>query len=144
MHRPGQSIKLLLDPNKVSSPTFAKGSRNNSMYYYSLTLAIYEPLLDIRTKQDQEKTPRQIVNDASKFLQTLVRLHYLRRKHNSCPYTSPNPLCYGMSRMQHFRLRSWGLTGSRFFRRYGPLHRHSARNGRLQVHRRDWRRSSRV
>jgi hypothetical protein len=73
MHRSGQSIKLLLDPNKVSSPTFAKGSRNNSMYYYNLILAIYEPLLDIRTKQDQEKTPRQIVNDASKFLQTLVR-----------------------------------------------------------------------
>lgn len=48
------------------------------MYYYNLNLASYEPLLDRKPNQDQEQSPRQIVNDASKFLQTLVRLYYLR------------------------------------------------------------------
>lgn len=48
------------------------------MYYHNLILAIYEPLLDMKTTQTQENSLRQIVSDASKCLQTLVRLYYLR------------------------------------------------------------------
>lgn len=48
------------------------------MYYHNLILAIYEPLLDMKTTQTQEDSLRQIVSDASKCLQTLVRLYYLR------------------------------------------------------------------
>lgn len=48
------------------------------MYYHNLILAIYEPLLDLKTTQNQEDSLRQIISDASKCLQTLVRLYYLR------------------------------------------------------------------
>lgn len=48
------------------------------MYYYNLICAIYEPSFDRNTHEDQEQSPRQIVNDASKFLQTFVQLYYLR------------------------------------------------------------------
>ncbi|KFG88128.1 putative C6 transcription factor [Metarhizium anisopliae] len=46
------------------------------MYYHHLILTIYEPLLDVAT--EEEPTPQQIVDDARKHLQTLVRLYYLR------------------------------------------------------------------
>ena len=46
------------------------------MYYNHLILTIYEPLLDMKT--NEEPSPRQIVADAKKYLQTLVRLYYLR------------------------------------------------------------------
>lgn len=46
------------------------------MYYHHLILTIYEPLLDVKT--EREPTPTQIVADAMKHLQTLVRLYYLR------------------------------------------------------------------
>lgn len=48
------------------------------MYYHNLILAIYEPLLDSRTIQDQDESLRRIVDHSSKCLQTLVRLYYLR------------------------------------------------------------------
>lgn len=46
------------------------------MYYYHLILTIYRPLLV--GKMDQDSDVQEIVDDASKFLQTLVRLYYLR------------------------------------------------------------------
>jgi hypothetical protein len=46
------------------------------MYYHHLILTIFEPLLDIKT--DQEPRLQQIVADAKKHLQTLIRLYYLR------------------------------------------------------------------
>ena len=51
-------------------------SDRGSIYYHHLVLAIYEPLLD--TKTNQEPTPQQIVTDARKHVQTLIRLYYLR------------------------------------------------------------------
>lgn len=55
-----------------------KKSHHHSIYYHNLILAIYEPLLDLKTTQNQEDSLRQIISDASKCLQTLVRLYYLR------------------------------------------------------------------
>ncbi|KAI9705941.1 MAG: hypothetical protein M1836_005347 [Candelina mexicana] len=46
------------------------------IYYYHLILTIYEPLLDMETIQ--ESSSQQIVADARKNLQTLIRLYYLR------------------------------------------------------------------
>ena len=46
------------------------------MYYQNMILCLYEPLLDIET--NQEPSPQQLVADASKHLQTLIRLYYLR------------------------------------------------------------------
>lgn len=46
------------------------------MYYHHLILTIYEPLLD--AKPSRGLSPHQIVVDAKKHLQTLVRLYYLR------------------------------------------------------------------
>ncbi|KAJ0108572.1 hypothetical protein J7T55_015006 [Diaporthe amygdali] len=53
------------------------------MYYHNLILAIYEPLLDLKTDQNQEDSLRQIVSDASKCLLTLVRLYYLRHGYDA-------------------------------------------------------------
>ena len=51
-------------------------SDDDSMYYHHLLLTIFEPLLDMEPKE--EMSPQQIVADATKHLQTLVRLYYLR------------------------------------------------------------------
>ncbi|KAK2604444.1 hypothetical protein N8I77_007374 [Diaporthe amygdali] len=53
------------------------------MYYHNLILAIYEPLLDLKTNQNQEESLRRIVSDASKCLQTLIRLYYLRHGYDA-------------------------------------------------------------
>lgn len=49
----------------------------NSMYYYHLLLTIFEPLLGAAADQ-QSCLPRQVVAESAKFLQTLIRLYYLR------------------------------------------------------------------
>lgn len=46
------------------------------MYYYHLVLTLFKPLLDTETIQDP--SPRQIVADATKYLQSLIRIYYLR------------------------------------------------------------------
>ncbi|PHH78069.1 hypothetical protein CDD80_7419 [Ophiocordyceps camponoti-rufipedis] len=46
------------------------------MYYHHLILAMYEPLLE--TGANQPSLPLQMVTAARKYLQTLVRLYYLR------------------------------------------------------------------
>lgn len=46
------------------------------MYYHHLILTIFEPLLG--ATKGQQLCPHQIVADAKKLLQTLVRLYYLR------------------------------------------------------------------
>ena len=46
------------------------------MYYYHLILTLFNPLLDIPT--DKTPSPHQIVADATRFLQTLIRVYYLR------------------------------------------------------------------
>lgn len=74
----GRNIEPELDVYTSYCPMYAEESYDNSMYYYNLILAIYEPLLDVRTNDDQDSSPRKITNDASKFLQTLFRLYYLR------------------------------------------------------------------
>ena len=51
------------------------------MYYHHLILSIYEPVLDVAT--DQTPSPQQIVADATKLLQTLVRLYYLRHGYDA-------------------------------------------------------------
>ena len=51
-------------------------SDDDSMYYHHLLLTIYEPLLDMKAKE--ATSPQQIVAGATKHLQTLVRLSYLR------------------------------------------------------------------
>lgn len=48
------------------------------MYYHNLILSIYEPLINVKTNHNQQEAVQQIVNDSSKYLQTLVRLYYLR------------------------------------------------------------------
>lgn len=49
---------------------------DGSMYYHHLILTLYEPLLEVKT--NQEPSPHQIIADAKKYLQTLVRVYYLR------------------------------------------------------------------
>ncbi|KAK8023542.1 hypothetical protein PG993_011608 [Apiospora rasikravindrae] len=46
------------------------------MYYHNLLLSIFEPLLEVKT--DQDPTPQAIVTEASRYMQTLIRLYYLR------------------------------------------------------------------
>ena len=48
----------------------------NSIYYHHLLLTIFEPLLLVETSR--RPSPRQIVADAKKYLQTLIRLYYIR------------------------------------------------------------------
>ena len=48
----------------------------NSIYYNHLLLTLYEPLCDVETTQ--HPSPQQIVAYAKKYLQTLIRLYYLR------------------------------------------------------------------
>lgn len=54
----------------------------HSLYYHHLILTIYEPLLHetpTRTPSTpKELSPQQVVADAKKHLQTLIRLYYLR------------------------------------------------------------------
>ncbi|KAI5465269.1 hypothetical protein BGZ63DRAFT_436822 [Mariannaea sp. PMI_226] len=61
-----------LQPKTIVLP----GHLQLHMYYSHLILTIFEPLLDQKT--DREPSPHQIVADAKKHLQTLVRLYYLR------------------------------------------------------------------
>lgn len=51
------------------------------MYYHHLILTIFEPLL--HTDANAEPALRQIVADAKKYLQTLVRLYYLRHGYDA-------------------------------------------------------------
>lgn len=51
-------------------------TRPYSMYYHHLILTIFKPLLD--EPSNQIPSPKQIVDDASKYLQTLIRIYYLR------------------------------------------------------------------
>lgn len=51
------------------------------MYYHHLTLAMYELLLDSGAGQDS--LPLQMVTAARKYLQTLVRLYYLRHGYDA-------------------------------------------------------------
>lgn len=61
------------------------------MYYYHLLLALYEPLLEtggdykplLKTEVADQMSPHQVVSDATKNLQTLVRLYYLRHGFDS-------------------------------------------------------------
>lgn len=53
-----------------------KLSDDHSMYCHHLVLTIYEPLLD--AKPEEETSSQQIVADATRNLQTLVRLYYVR------------------------------------------------------------------
>ncbi|KAK8877777.1 C6 transcription factor [Apiospora arundinis] len=46
------------------------------MYYHTLLLSIYEPLLE--AKAGQEPSPQTIVAEANRYMQTLIRLYYLR------------------------------------------------------------------
>lgn len=47
-----------------------------SIYYHHLLLTMFEPLLE--KERSQEPSPAQVVADSKKYLQTLVRLYYLR------------------------------------------------------------------
>lgn len=46
------------------------------MYYHHLLLSIYEPLLEAKT--EQEPSPQSVVSEANRYMQTLIRLYYLR------------------------------------------------------------------
>ena len=46
------------------------------MYYHHLILTIFKPLLD--KEIDQDASPQHVVDEASRYLQTLIRLYYLR------------------------------------------------------------------
>ncbi|KAK8109399.1 C6 transcription factor, partial [Apiospora kogelbergensis] len=46
------------------------------MYYHHLLLSIYEPLLEAKT--EQEPSPHSVVSEANRYMQTLIRLYYLR------------------------------------------------------------------
>ncbi|KAK2590782.1 hypothetical protein QQS21_011536 [Conoideocrella luteorostrata] len=61
-----------LQPKTIVLP----GHLQLHMYFYYLVLAIYEPLLD--TKANQEASPQRIIAEAKRYLQTLIRLYYLR------------------------------------------------------------------
>lgn len=63
----------MFEPSSVSAGLIRN---DDSMYYHNLLLVIYEPLLDVET--NQEPSPQQIVSDAQKHMQTLLRLYYLR------------------------------------------------------------------
>lgn len=68
----------VLDPSFLSDYRIAEWTLLiiDSIYYHHLFLTLYEPLCDANTTQGP--SPQQIVADAKKQLQTLVRLYYLR------------------------------------------------------------------
>lgn len=45
------------------------------MYYHHLILAIFKPLLDVKT--NQVPSPQGVVDKSNRYLQTLIRLYYL-------------------------------------------------------------------
>ncbi|KAG5982343.1 hypothetical protein E4U55_002034 [Claviceps digitariae] len=47
-------------------------------YYHHLMLTMYEPLLHQDAHQQASSQPRQVFDEARKYLQTLIRLYYLR------------------------------------------------------------------
>ncbi|KAL6798401.1 hypothetical protein J3E68DRAFT_399708 [Trichoderma sp. SZMC 28012] len=51
------------------------------IHYHYLIISIFEPLMDAQT--DQEPPPRQVVAEAKKHLQTLIRLYYLRHGYDA-------------------------------------------------------------
>ncbi|EHK27097.1 uncharacterized protein TRIVIDRAFT_21401, partial [Trichoderma virens Gv29-8] len=51
------------------------------IYYHHLILTIFEPLMD--TETDQDPSPQQIVSESKKYLQTLIRLYYLRHGYDA-------------------------------------------------------------
>ncbi|KAK1452446.1 hypothetical protein CMEL01_16762 [Colletotrichum melonis] len=61
-----------LKPSMIALP----GHLQLHIYYYHLLLMIYEPLLT--ASQGPDATLQQIVADSKKYLQTLIRLYYLR------------------------------------------------------------------
>ncbi|RTE81585.1 hypothetical protein BHE90_003910 [Fusarium euwallaceae] len=67
-----RSLPGPLQPRTIVLP----GHLQLHIYYHHLLLTLYEPLCDANTTQ--HPSPQQIVSDAKKHLQTLVRLYYLR------------------------------------------------------------------
>ncbi|KAF3001345.1 hypothetical protein E8E13_006029 [Curvularia kusanoi] len=65
---------LLSDPPEWPLPDAT--TEPECMYYYHLILTLFKPLLDIPT--EKIPSPHQIVTDATRYLQTLVRIYYLR------------------------------------------------------------------
>ncbi|KAF2652241.1 putative C6 transcription factor [Lophiostoma macrostomum CBS 122681] len=61
-----------LTPKSIVLP----GHLQLHMYYHHLILTIFRPLLD--EELDQGPSPQHIVDDASRYLQTLIRLYYIR------------------------------------------------------------------
>lgn len=68
MNSPARSVEL-----QILSVQLTNG---DSIYYHNLILSLFEPLLEIHT--NQKPSPQQIVNDANKHIQTLIRLYYVR------------------------------------------------------------------
>ncbi|EEU40043.1 uncharacterized protein NECHADRAFT_11983, partial [Fusarium vanettenii 77-13-4] len=67
-----RSLPVPLQPRTIVLP----GHLQLHIYYHHLLLTLYEPLCDVTTTE--HPSPQQIVGDAKKHLQTLVRLYYLR------------------------------------------------------------------
>ncbi|KAH7147859.1 hypothetical protein DER46DRAFT_514185 [Fusarium sp. MPI-SDFR-AT-0072] len=67
-----ENLPASLTPRRIVLP----GQLQLHMYYHHLLLTIFEPLYDAETTQ--EPSPRRIVADSKKNMQTLVRLYYLR------------------------------------------------------------------
>ncbi|KAJ4226248.1 hypothetical protein NW759_004832 [Fusarium solani] len=67
-----RSLPLPLQPRTIVLP----GHLQLHIYYNHLLLTLYEPLCDVETTQ--HPSPQQIVAYAKKYLQTLIRLYYLR------------------------------------------------------------------
>ncbi|EHK44954.1 hypothetical protein TRIATDRAFT_139368 [Trichoderma atroviride IMI 206040] len=72
-----RGLPASLLPKTIALP----GQLQLHMHYHHLVLAIFEPLLQIST--GQELRIRELIADAKKYLQTLVRLYYIRHGYDS-------------------------------------------------------------
>ncbi|PTB68119.1 N-terminal fungal transcription regulatory domain-containing protein [Trichoderma citrinoviride] len=52
-------------------------------YYHYLIITIFEPLIDTETNMYQEPSPREIIAESKRHLQTLMRLYYLRHGYDA-------------------------------------------------------------
>ncbi|KAL6907142.1 hypothetical protein GGI43DRAFT_420896 [Trichoderma evansii] len=66
-----------LSPKQIALP----GQLQLHIYYHHLILTIFEPLLQTQTRQ--EAHIRQVITDSKRYLQTLVRLYYIRHGYDA-------------------------------------------------------------
>ncbi|CCE33506.1 related to nitrate assimilation regulatory protein nirA [Claviceps purpurea 20.1] len=81
-----------LQPKSIVLPGHLQlHKENHSIFYHLLILIIYEPVLHQQIHQNAS-TARQIIDDSLKYLQTLIRLYYLRHSFDAMDLFIATPL----------------------------------------------------